>query len=559
MANHEAIRRELADWIDREGLGLPLPTTSDLKRDIAAELQRRYTLAYLLKDCIELRAWAYQQSQRSFWFWRNNFAWVFDDIDLGCPIPAIRWSFHGDIQAAYLGLEGWRNSLGERQFMAAKKSRRLGFSVAVCIAAAWGFAVSKEHSGNQIMVSLQAKRVCDNTQAWSSSLFGKVRNILDWQPDWLQPKSWRTSRRFVDRNLLLSCPERDSYIVGLGANVEALRSMRGWRLLFDEANSIPHLDKALAAGQKVGPILCGSSVTTRSTGFWRLCSGDLVPVVEKGGDGCVVLTLHYSQHPMYDPTTEHGRKRIEAEKAQMSEEAWDQEMEVEPAKNSYGLIWASYYDKMLHEVQPDDLREAMTAAMGGVLYEAWDFGDSPALTSWVVGRYVPATDTLYVMDYRSWEHGEASKVAADIGAIGYTTGEKTGMTPAVRVGDIMDGRSNKKTVGGRRQKPIHGWIRNLGREGIRISGQQLEVESAIKTVRDKLIARKIMFMPSSCRRHHRRYPSATECVQEYKRFLPKGVTPEEYEGHATPPPSKGIYSHTADALQHLATKVWGYL
>jgi hypothetical protein len=184
----------------------------------------------------------------------------------------------------------------------------------------------------------------------------------------------------------------------------------------------------------------------------------------------------------------------------------------------------------------------MTAAMGGVLYEAWDFGDSPALTSWVVGRYVPATDTLYVMDYRSWEHGEASKVAADIGAIGYTTGEKAGMTPAVRVGDIMDGRSNKKTVGGRRQKPIHGWIRNLGREGIRISGQQLEVESAIKTVRDKLIARKIMFMPSACRRHHRRYPSASECVQEYKRFLPKGVTPEEYEGHATPPPSKGIYT-----------------
>jgi hypothetical protein len=260
----------------------------------------------------------------------------------------------------------------------------------------------------------------------------------------------------------------------------------------------------------------------------------------------------------------------------MTADAWASEMEIDFQTASVGLIWSGYFSPDLHCVPRSGpaFRHHMTRAREhGRLYEGWDFGRF-SLTSWLPARYVEADDVLYLMNNRAWFDGLVSCdicekqvvteacdcVARTIGDLGYRTKRNpSGMLPYERVGDIAGKQSSAKRFGGRRHKPLHGWIRNLNDQKIDVWGQSLDVETAIDLVdlvRRKLSEGRILLMPQACKRHDRKIPSVQECIEGYKRKLPKGVTAEDYQGD-TPPPDKDIFSHTADALQHIAWAIWG--
>jgi hypothetical protein len=547
----------IARWAHEQGPFVPLPETRDTTTDITVEMVRRTALYRHLDQSPTNQSETWQLCRDDFRLWRNNFAHAFDD-DREIFIPQLAWPHLDHIQAVYLGMDGYRRADGRPMRAVCAKSRKIGVSVAVCTAALWD--VFYGSPGNHLFVTLSEEAVDSKSGIWGDSLMDKIRVMIGALPVWLLPEDWQpgASLKWVSKKRKIVAG--DSSISGSTANVEGKRGTRAKRVFIDEADNIRDLERVMKATYKIAPEFVASTISGRNTDFGRLYHGEIAELADPGDTGGVLqLRKHFSEHPDYNPATAAGRAKIQAEKDDMGPLAFAQEMDIDWAGSESGLIWGGLFDDTLHILTEKEQREVESMMSSALLVEAWDFGDSPALTVWVMGAYFESTDTLYIVDYGTWAPDGQGLTYVDVAD--YV--KSRNWQPHHRVGDIAGKASSRKMFGGRRFEPLQGWIANLKSEGIRVRGQLLDVEEAIKVVQRHLaekdgddVTAKIALFPRCARRTKAspRQPSIAECIRHYKRATDK--TPEEYEGE-TPKPEKDVHSHGADAVQHLCWKVWG--
>jgi len=286
----------------------------------------------------------------------------------------------------------------------------------------------------------------------------------------------------------------------------------------------------------------------------------LVPIVDYGehvgSAAWIKLRWHYSQRPDRRPGTLEGDAWINENRPLYTDAAWAQEMEIDYQASTPGRIWGSYFDQAWHVLDHAQWSADVAPYLGSAqIVEAWDFGGGPSLTAWVVAAYIESIDTVYVIDCQQWGDDDISDIVADIGGAGYRCSANVGgVLPDRRVGDIAGRARGRSMAGGRRIRNVpRSWIENLRDYGIRVRGQTLHVEEAIQRVTDALRQDRLFFGPLCGRRNRGSLPSLVECVASYRR---EGTDdPAEHKGH-DPKPQKDIYSHAADALQHLVWAVW---
>ena len=522
----------------------------------------------------ELKRYHLERARRDFFYWRANFCWTFDD-DRG-TVPYVPLAGHDELQSYILGLKGYRNSVGDPFNTLLYASRKRGKTLSYVAPAVWRCFVETS-TKHWTITAQQQSSVDNNTFVFSSAILPKIRWMIHRMPGWMRPEAWKATwlehRKIhregaaqANRFLLLQNLQTGSSIRGATANVNRERGGRAERCVVDEANIVTNLRALLASFSKVGPWSLVSSVEGRHTTFAQYAHGEIMKLSKDGSDGLVVRGWHYSEHPLYNPETPEGAARIKAERANFpSKEAWASEMENDWQESVPGRIWGPDFDVEDDEEEgrfsnictPDETGEVLAKGHLLELYEGWDFGVSSSLTAVVWGYYDDSADVLYLAGLRQWRDALASEVARDVCNMGYTSSHGGATMPDYRVGDIAGKIRGRRTSMGRLVSDRSSWIRNLREVGIEVRGQSLKVEEAISLVRQKLREGKIKLMPLCLSRHPEEpdyFPSLEEVFRGYRRDL-KGQEPSEYVGDS-PKPKKDIFSHAADAVQHIAWAIW---
>lgn len=580
----------------------PAPPTGIWLYDTEREIKRRLAIYHAAARDRRLQRWLWLRCKQDFWFWHDNFAWTHDPTRPLGRVPMAPWDCQRALFGLFLGLgaedrldvetmgglvevndERLRRMAAEGDELAAailrrrahrgahtgargelrdvlvEKSREMGASVVMCEAAAYEWLF---YGGHQVFISLKREKVDDNTENFDRSLFGKIRCIVRWCPEWMRPSTWRSSKRarFHDRHMVLTNPDNGGAITGQSTDPDAVRGERAKRCYIDEANSIPWLEELMTAIHRVGPAALVSSVKGMGTHFARLTHGRVARVLEHGAHvgrpGWVKVRLHYSQRPDRDPTTAAGRAWVAATRPSYTPEGWAQEMEIDYASSQPGRIWGEHFSPARHVLSPARWRELQPALTGARLIEGWDFGSGPALTAVVWALHVEANDTLYLLDYRQFHAATDAQVEREVAAAGYRTRSNPGgRLPDLRVGDIAGSIGAVRMHGGRKVNPVGSWIANLRDRGIEIHGRQLRVEDAISRVDQALRDGRLLLAPR-CAQARGELPSLVETFEQYSRETRAGADdPTTFKGD-TPKPRKDIYSHAADAVQHIAWEVW---
>lgn len=566
------------------------PPSGSWVLDTRRELHRREWLLEAAAESAEVRALVMHLCRASYDFWLQNFVWLRDPTRQGWDfIPArADWDFQRPLEQFALGLSpGSRQTISteaidaevaaledaaasgdqlalrllesgqtlesQRRSFLLEKSRNVGASVTATRLATWEFLFVPMSSN--IFVSLKREKVDDNSMIFDRSLFGKIRRMIHWCPEWMRPSTWRGTRRarFDDNAMMLVNPDNGASITGQSTDPDAIRGERAGRVWIDEANSIPWFGDLLTAAREVGPFGALSSVAGRTTDFALLRHGELgIDVVPYGEHltkrGVVIFRHHYSMRPDRDPATPLGKAWMDATRPEYTDEGWAQEMELDYAASTPGRIWPMF-DRQRHVLTHAEWREVDDLRRRGDLVEVegWDFGGSRALTAVVWGWFNQRTGQLFLDDSMQWANQTVEKVAADYHR------RRGGTLPDISVGDIYAGGRGKSTQGGRVLDPVRSWIRNLRDYGITVRGQTLEVESAIELVAKGLNHDRIMLSPHACARDGR-LPSLAECMDQYSRDVKAGGDELSHVGNV-PKPHKGVHSHAADAVQHIAWRV----
>ena len=407
-------------------------------------------------------------------------------------------------------------------------------------------------------MSLREDAVDDGRESFDVTLFGKLRRMINSLPVWMRPTAWRTSKkpRLFDFTLCLTNSDNGAVIKGISTSADGLRGARGTRVFVDEANSIPFLPAIMKASAKVGPVCMISSVQGRHTAFARYCHGEILQLAKKRGDkGIIVRRLHYSMMPHLDPSNDVGRAAIEDLRSSLgySEEEWSQEMECNWQASTPGLVFAQQWSDTYELSQAEYMRLIPEMSEEGISVHGWDFGDSIALTAAVFCYWLPTSKILLVDDYRQWRGALYDEVAADLHAAGYYT--PSGVTPDYAVGDPSGKAGAPKTWGGVRLNASEGWIANLKKCGIRISGQHYEVGAFIQEAKKALRDGRIRLSPHACARKQGedKWPSVKDAILGYSMKIEKDPDDEEREKVRA---RKNLVSHLAEAFTQATWRVF---
>jgi len=365
-------------------------------------------------------------------------------------------------------------------------------------------------------------------------------------PGWMRPAPW--DEMFVGGHKpSLINPRNGSAILGSSTTANVFRGGRHRRVLIDEAASVPYLEDVLRSVDEVGPAVIVSTPKGMGNHFARLIHRKATDAVVAKGDGeagTVHVRYHYSLDPRKDAAWERQKR------AELSDEAWAQEYGLDYQVSAPGRIWPAF-DRAEHVYSDSGWSDLEREGWleGATYYEGWDFGSGRALTCVVWAAYVEAIDTLYLLDYRQWHAAPVEQVAADVGEAGWRTeANLLGRLPDYRVGDI---------AGKARDSRQQSWIGNLRTLGIDISGQSMahgRIEWAIQAVGKALRDERLYCAPPFAAEYTKGLPSGVECVEQYRRGRDDRAL-EDWVGEDEKP-LKDIYSHLADALQHIALKVW---
>jgi len=562
------------EWIEEHGITRQIRREDcGLDYDLALlrEMQRRVYIREQAEKSRALQLAWHDRCQADFRVFRDNWLFV-DDERRRCIVPSIARDYQDEWQAIYLGIDGWRRPDGGLYQLAVKKARMVGATVTIAQAVLFLWLLSPSPI-LQTLIGLKLDVLDNKTSNWGSTTFSKLRVMIAHLPKWLRPQAWRDldRLRFVDRSCSLSNPSNGALIEGKSADasdkaINRNRGRRSFRCWIDEAAQYTDLTAVVEAYQKDGEIVMTSTVGDYTCQYSQYFRGEIVKPCEKGDIGGIVLReAHYTQIPDYDPATEKGALRIEAEKASTKSSTWRREMEMDDAVTSVGKIWEAAYDPARNELRTEDVQSVMRDLLADdvIWIECFDFGQGTALTSWLVLAVVPRRisppqpSMIYAVDYLSWSRGDAGVIADAIAARGWRTGRNpNGREFTYRVCDPSGSRKGRSYENGRARDAEESWIHNLAVEGIVTMPQGIGIYSSIDLVLRGLSEGRIVLFPACTRRsvESPRLPCLKECVLSYAWDSPA----KEEGGHTgnQPAPKKNRFANGADALQFGVWRVW---
>ncbi len=564
------------DWIDEHGVTRQIrPADVDLDYDMAImlESQRRIIIASESMQSSALRRMWIDECRKDFRVWRDNWACVYDE-GRKAVIPYISRDYQDELQAIYLGLDGWVRPDGELYFAAFKKSRKTGATVGLSMPVVWLWRFGDAPT-LQTLVGLKIKALDDRSGNWGACTFAKLNAIIKWMPRWMRPSGWKDTEklRFVSKEACIVNPENGAAVVGRSADasdksINSNRGSRSFRVWIDEAGAYSNLLEVFKAYNEDGVPIMTSTVTTYTSQWSQYLRGELVELCDKGGSGgLVVREAHLTQHPDYDQRTEKGKTALEIKKKSMDSRTWRQEIDMDDSVNEVGKIWEPVYSPEVNELSPDAARSvAMELLDDDVVWvEAIDFGQGIAITSWVVIAVIPRRITpdgvvpsrIFVVDYCSWVRADAGTIVDEIGARGWATNRNpNGRRLTYRVCDPSGSRKGRSYENGRLRDAEQSWIDNLAVEGIITSPLPIGIYASIETVKRGLAEGRIALLPQVCRRdpNSPKLPSLKECILGYT-WATQAKDDGEHTG-GQPEPKKNKYANGADALQFAIWQVW---
>jgi hypothetical protein len=564
------------EWIEEHGPTRQfVPADVGLDYDLCLQLEarRRIILRTQAASSRALQRKWLEECSRDFRVWRDNWAYVYDE-DRRLVVPAIARDYQDELQAIYLGLDGWRRPDGQLYFMAFKKSRKVGATVSLSLAIDWLWLCG-ESPTLQTIVGLKLRSLDDRTGNWGACTFAKLEQIIKWCPVWMRPRGWKdpTKLRFVSKLAAMVNPQNGAAIVGRSADasektLNSNRGSRSFRVWVDEAAAYSDLEGVFQAYNEDGVPIMTSTVSTYTSDWSRYLRGEIVDLCEKGDvGGLVVREAHYTQIPDLDPRTEKGRQAIESKKASSDKKTWAREMDMDDSVTDVGKIWEPSYKPELNELSAEQARDVMFELLADdvIWIESIDFGQGTALTSWLALGVIPkrilptgnVPSRIFAVDYLSWFRADAGTIADDIAARGWATGRNPGGRQfTYRVCDPSGSRKGRSYENGRSRDAEESWLFNLAVEGIHTSPIGIGIYTAIDLVKRGLSEGRIALFPQVCRRCEQspRLPSFKECVLGYS----WDSKAKAEDGHVGPnsKPKKDRYANGADTLQFGVWRVW---
>jgi len=173
------------------------------------------------------------------------------------------------------------------------KPREMGISWIICAYFLWRWLFTPNYSCF-LMSRTEAEVDCGTRQA-NSSLFGKIRWLIDHLPPYFLPEGFtkKGSRgTATDANLKLINPQLDSIIIGSSTNSNAGRSRRYRTIFVDEIFAIDRFQEVMRSLESVSKVkICASTVQ-----FGRNFENFKGYVEEHGN----YMSLNWKDHPFKD-------------------------------------------------------------------------------------------------------------------------------------------------------------------------------------------------------------------------------------------------------------------
>jgi hypothetical protein len=364
------------------GVAAPEVEDNDIfNNNVDVELNERYLvaieasvdarMAHLLDieragpKAIELELAICADPQEGFLYWLKWYGWTYDPRNLleKPPLPA---HLPFDLCERQVDLYRWiEYILSIRQDGAVKKSRGVGFTWETGAFAWW-----KWRFAPGFKTTFASRKSTEVDQIGNpDSIFERIRMIYRKVPKWMLPQGFNPFLH--DKQNLLINPENLNTIRGEGGD-EIGRGGRSTLVILDEASRLEHADQVEAATSATADArIWGSSINPRNENNYFARKYNSLPPKR-------VFRFHYSEHPIWTPG------KIARKKADMSEESWAAEFEIDDsytvedicipgawvksATKLFGLL-AQYREKLLNDARAAlirserlDLAQSLTPA-----------------------------------------------------------------------------------------------------------------------------------------------------------------------------------------------------
>ena len=255
----------------------------------------------------------------SILYFTNVFVWCFDPRPTSGArqTPFVSWEFQDEALLWMVWcIKNGRTSLIE-------KSRDMGMSWMAAICGAWLALFYRETEA--FYMSLTENDV-DNRKP--TSLFGKIRYILKNLPDWMRG-GWEEGPNSMDKSMAILIPDMGSTLSGILSKGTAGVGGRATCLFGDEFALVEDSETVLTAVSELTRVKFFMS-TPRGTGnaFHRMATE---PATTK-------ITLHWRMHPLKN----EGWAELRKGDADMSEERWAQEHEIQYELSMSGRVFPQF-------------------------------------------------------------------------------------------------------------------------------------------------------------------------------------------------------------------------
>jgi hypothetical protein len=181
----------------------------------------------------ELARKLYKQCSEDILFWFNVFGWTFDTRTIGKNEPFITFDFQDEYILAL------QDAIEQQQNIFTDKTRDMGVTWMVCgvFLHRWLFK-----QGEDFLLGSRVEDLVDKPND-ISTLFGKVRYMLEHLPVWMTPRGWEDKKKYSSY-MRLTNPETRSTILGAATSPNFGRGGRYRAILFDEFEVWENADEA---------------------------------------------------------------------------------------------------------------------------------------------------------------------------------------------------------------------------------------------------------------------------------------------------------------------------
>jgi hypothetical protein len=327
----------------------------------------------------------YMKCKYEPWFFMDNFVWT-NDPQLASAIEALAEELGIDVDASDIPsivrfrlfdyqVETIKRIVNIRQNSISfnnsviEKCRQMGLSWLLTALELW--AISFWDGVSILNISRKEDEVDDGgDNATFKSLHGKIKFMWDRLPPFLKPS-------LVFKFLTIRHDDRDSFIKGESANINAGRGGTFKFVLIDEAAHVPKSESVFESVKQACKrgICLNSTPNGKSNVFARIRFSPKTTFN--------LITLHWKLHPHRDNTW------YELQKRDMTEEQVAQELDISYDKSVKGRVYPEF-DYQTHVKDDIKYNPALPT------YVSWDFGlrDATSLIFYQIDPY----NNVFVFD-----------------------------------------------------------------------------------------------------------------------------------------------------------------